>query len=134
MHDLLSAHGRFCFPPPQEWPADAVRAFREITGRSTLSDVFLFDYRYVVAIYLEDAVAALLVLPVTREEWFTHTGYPAVVFEPCKIQRYSEGLRAAGYRPVVLERAAPPRLEENGKVVSITRARTPDVRRHHKWA
>lgn len=131
---LLSAHGEFSVPRPQTWPPEAVRAFEQVTGRRSLFDVFLFDHQNAAAMYFEDAITALAVLPITREEWFTHCGYPVVVFDPWKIQQYSQGLAVAGYRVVILEKSARPRPEGNSKVVSIASARGVPSRRRHKWA
>jgi heptaprenylglyceryl phosphate synthase len=134
LHSLLSAHGEFTFPEPQRWPAETLRAFGKATGERSLLDIFIFDHGHAMAMYMEDAVTALAVLPITRDEWFTHAGYPAVVFDPPKLERYREQLQAAGYRVVVLEKASEVETRGNGKVISIASARTVSARRRHKWA
>jgi len=131
---LLSAYGYFTFPPPEAWPAEARRTFRQSVGERSLIDVCVFDHGTTNAMYMEDAVTALAVLPITREEWFTRLGYPSVMFDPSKLEQYSQRLADAGYRVVVMEKCTRQRADRNGKVVSIASARVAAPRRRHKWA
>jgi hypothetical protein len=83
---------------------------------------------------MEDALTALAVLPVTRERWFTCSGYPSFVFGAGRIKEYTEKLEAAGYRVWLMERPQqerPPRAR--GNVIDISTARE-GAGRHRKWA
>jgi len=133
--NLLSAYGYFEYPSPEAWPAEALRVFGKATGARSLLDVFVFQHENAAALYFEDAIAALTVLPVTRAEWSARLGYPQVFFDLSKVEQYVNGLAAAGYRVVVMEKCSAHRQPEgNGKVISIASARTTISRRRHKWA
>ena len=85
--------------------------------------------------YMEDAISALAVLPVTPEQWSTDLGYPVLSFDPRKIRDYSIDLRAAGFRVSVIERGAARPCKKTAKVVSITTARAARIgRAGRKWA
>lgn len=134
MPRILSAYGYFDFPAPETWPADSLRAFARVTGERSLLDVFIFARENSGDLYMEDAVLALSVLPVTRAEWSTRSGYPQVTFELSKLHQYTQGLADAGYRVVTMEKCAEQAPDRNGKVVSIAIAHRAASRRRHKWA
>jgi hypothetical protein len=135
LNTVLSAHGYFTFPAPGTWPAEALRKFREATGERSLADVFIFDHGFSHAMYMEDAITALSLLPVPRSEWFTRLGYPSIIFEPSKLHLYSEILASHGYRVVVMEKSAQREPDDpSGKVVNIASARATVARRRRQWA
>ena len=134
MPSILSAHGYFEFPAPETWPTDALRAFGKATGERSLIDVFIFEHGFTDAMYMEDAVTALAVLPIPHAEWSTRLGYPVVMFDPSKVDQYSQKLVDAGYRVAVMEKCAQREPEENGKVINIASARATVSQRRHKWA
>jgi len=140
VHNLTSKYGRFAFPDPRRWPAEAVQAFDKITGgcRHALMDVFILDYGNIAAMHLEDALTALAVLPVTRERWSTELGYPTFAFDPEWIEDYSRLLAAAGYRVHVMEEQKSQTVNrgpsKRGSVVNIGAAREAIARRRRKWA
>lgn len=143
MPSILSAYGFFEFPAPETWPADALRAFGRVTGERSLFDVFIFEHEFAGALYLEDAVLALTLLPITRAEWSTGLGYPQIYFDLSKMDQYAQGIIDAGYRVLVMARCAQQEPDhqansrsgiQNGKVVSIASGRPAGCRRRHKWA
>lgn len=135
MPDCVLPCNAFWYPDPKVWPADAVERFRGFTEPRTLLDLFIFNADGdAAALYMEDALSALAVLPVAADQWFTHAGYPSFVFAPWKIKEYTEALEAAGYRVWLMERAAPEtRLRMTGNVIDIGAARGVSGKRR-KWA
>jgi hypothetical protein len=126
----------FSFPDPRTWPAEDVQRLHRLTAPRSLRDLFIFDTGEEAACYMEDALAALSVLPVSRDEWFTAAGYPTLAFPSWKIRNYTEQLQAAGYKVWIMDRAAGrgPDATRTRKVVSISMAREELARRRRKWA
>ena len=124
----------FRYPDPRLWPAAAVELFRSLTEPRSLLDLFIFDNDNGAAeMCMEDALTALAVLPVTREQWLTCSGYPSFVFGAGRIKEYTEKLEVAGYRVWVMERPRQERPRTMGNVIDIGTAREGAGRRR-KWA
>jgi hypothetical protein len=126
----------FGYPNPKLWPAGKVELFRRLTEPRSLLEIFIFDNGNGAAeMCMEDALTALAVLPVARDQWFTCSGYPSFVFGAGRIKEFSEKLGAAGYRVWLMERPrqeGPPRAR--GKVIDISTAREGTDGRRRKWA
>lgn len=133
---MRSVVAAFKCPDPRRWPADAVENFRRLTEPRFLMDMFAFRHSdQTGSFYMEDALSALQLLPIRRDEWSTQLGYPCFSFEWGKLSGYTQKLQAAGYRVLIMEKAAQADdPKKSGKVVTITSARNALTRRHQKWA
>ena len=123
---VLRPRDTFPIPDPRRWPADVCEWLRVLKAGD--EGPCLFHYGPCVAMYCEDALAALDVLDVAVSEWSTAGGYPAFVFDPCRIAEILERLAACGYMAHVLEPEPASRGELTGQaqrasVVNIAVAR-----------
>jgi hypothetical protein len=111
-------------PDPRTWPPEIRTWFRNAVGEWGALDVFVFNYGSVAACYIHDAVLVGALLEADGSEWHVEGGYPAFVFNPCRIGEIQRRLGSAGYDVHILEpsgqqRRQPPE-RKRAPVVCIT--------------